>query len=65
MNSSPDPGTNRDRWLKPCDAAHCATVFIGEHTVLLASTQDSGSIAFTHEEWAQFLAASKRGDFDL
>lgn len=65
MNSSPDSGTNRDRWLKPCDAAHCAKVFIGEDRVFLASTLDSGSLAFTHEEWAQFLTAVKRGDFDL
>lgn len=59
-------GTNRGRWLKSCDSSACAEVFIGERTVHLASTKDSGSITYTHDEWwAQFLADAKSGRFDL
>lgn len=58
--------TNRGKWLKPCESATCATVFIGQHSVHVASTDDvSGVVSLTHAEWAEFLIAAKRGDFDL
>ena len=58
-------GTNRGRWLKPCDSAHCANVFIGQHSVHFGVTDQIPTISLTHEEWAEFLTAAKRGDFDL
>lgn len=58
-------GTNRGRWLTPCESGHCATVYIAETHVVMESTNYAGGLVFDHGEWADFLAAVKAGHFDL
>lgn len=53
-------------WITACEATSCVEVAQGDDGfVRVRSTQEPGIVAlFTEEEWRQFLAGVKRGDFD-
>jgi predicted secreted Zn-dependent protease len=54
------------RISRTCDSGACVGVARRGASVLIANTNDlKGTIAeFTADEWHQFLAGVKRGDFD-
>jgi Domain of unknown function (DUF397) len=54
------------RISRTCDSGACVGVARRGEAVLIANTNDpDGSmINFTTEEWRQFLAGAKLGDFD-
>jgi hypothetical protein len=49
-----------------CDIGACVGVTLQGEFVLVGSTRDPDSLVvrFTHEEWSEFLAGAKLGDFD-
>jgi hypothetical protein len=54
------------RVSRTCDSGACVGVARRGEAVLIANTNDpDGSVInFTTEEWRQFLAGAKLGDFD-
>jgi hypothetical protein len=54
------------RISRTCDSGACVGVARWGEAVLIANTNDpDGSVInFTTEEWRQFLAGAKLGDFD-
>ena len=54
------------RISRTCDSGACVGVARRSESVLIANTNDpNGSVInFTTEEWCQFLAGAKLGDFD-
>jgi hypothetical protein len=54
------------RTSRICESAGCVRVARQGEFVLVGSTRDPDSLVvrFTHEEWSEFLAGAKLGDFD-
>ena len=50
-----------------CDTSACVEVALRGPDILVRQSFDTKykRLYFTHEEWAQFLAGVKNGDFDL
>lgn len=66
---SSDPASLRDlawRVSSTCESAACVKVARRGDRVLVASTsQPAGPVSeFTHDEWREFLAGAKLGEFD-
>ena len=56
----------RGKWVKGCESVTCVQVLIGSEAVFIATThEDTGTVAVTHDEYAQFLTDVKAGKFDL
>jgi Domain of unknown function (DUF397) len=51
---------------RTCESGACVKVTRRGDLILIGNTSDPGGPAneFTVEEWLQFLAGAKRGDFD-
>ncbi|MGH3197417.1 MAG: DUF397 domain-containing protein [Streptosporangiaceae bacterium] len=64
--NAPASGDIGWRISRTCDSGACVGVARQDEAVLIANTNDpDGSvIKFTTEEWRQFLAGAKLGDFD-
>lgn len=60
-------------WLRPsnCDTNACleakTVLLMDDSTVVMvrSSTDESTKVVFTGDEWAAFLTAVKKGEFDL
>ncbi|MEV6346513.1 DUF397 domain-containing protein [Actinoplanes sp. NPDC051851] len=57
------------RWFKSSRSGHdgaCVEVAIVREGVAVRDTKDrdGGTLAFTHAEWAAFVAGAKSGEFD-
>lgn len=54
-------------WVKGCDSGACVEVMALKTIVKVRDSKDKqGSwLTFTHEEWAQFVQATKAGVFDV
>jgi hypothetical protein len=52
-------------WIKPCDTSACVEVLPGETVRMRNSEHREVEVAFTREEWSQFIDAAKLGVFDL
>jgi len=61
------------RWKRGCDAGSCVEVGFGayrhktrlEPIVVVRNSINLDAAEFTEQEWAAFVTAVKRGDFDL
>jgi hypothetical protein len=64
--NAPVSGSIAWRISRTCDSGACVGVARRGEAVLIANTNDTdGSVInFTTEEWRQFLAGAKLGDFD-
>lgn len=56
----------KGEWAK-CESGHCVEVLTLTSSVRVRNSMDPGGpwLTFTHEEWDAFIAAAKKGTFDL
>lgn len=56
-------------WTRPsrCESANCPEILIHPHGVvsLRSSVFPRTIVAFTHQEWADLIAAIKDGEYDI
>jgi hypothetical protein len=64
--NTPPPGDIVWRISRTCDGGACVGVARRSETILLGNTNNpEGPVGeFTTDEWRQFLAGAKLGDFD-
>jgi len=49
-----------------CNNGGCVEVAASEHSVLVGNSREPGGpvLKYTHDEWQEFVAGIKKGDFD-
>lgn len=54
-----------EKWIKPCDSAHCLEVQVLKTKVKIRDSKDPGHhLVVSPEEWQQFKEGIIRGAFD-